>query len=400
MKHTVIILSIFAVLFPLIASGQDNSLKIIEPTHLSTPPTLNESRLNKELQEAQYIRDTEGEEHLSEKQKNITDWADNWWYADTNDLWYVGQIGDGWYNCGWPDSIFATSSLQPLNEIDYKAENAHDWSLRTAWIEGVKGDGIGESITYRFSEGTPPITTVDVYNGYAKSEKTWRDNSRVKQLKLYINGQPYALLNLKDTYQLQTFDIGEHPGSGTFLKFEITDVYKGDKYDDTAISEINFYGTGCLCFAEGTMISTPEGEKPIEQLRVGDKVLSLNEQTNEPEEATVLELANREHYLYVLDFGSVKIKTTADHPFYFEGNYYSIERNSTYGIETKSLIVGQSVNYLNKGRLEAVVLEKIDKLDSRETTYTITKLDKNKLFFANGLCVSTEKTSGSRQGQR
>ena len=389
MKQQILFLLYLAIFFPFTVAGQDKPLKIIEPTLGLAPPTLDESELKKELQKINNIREAYGDEHLSKKQKEILDWD----YEDRQDLWDVGQIGDGWYNCAWVDTIFATSELKPFNGIAYKASNVHDFSLRTAWVEGVEGYGIGESITCRFPQENPPVTTVMIYNGYMKSDKTWRENSRVKQLKLYINGKPYALLNLKDTKRDQHFYIGKHHGgkSNLYLKFEITDVYKGEKYDDVAISEINFDGTDCLCFAKGTMVSTPNGEKPIEQLKAGDKVLSLNTQTNKIEEATIWDLANKNHYLYELDFDDVKIKATADHPFYFEGNFYSIVENSTYGVESKLLTIGQTIHYLIDGQLRTIVLKKVNKLDKYEKTYTITKLDKNGLFFANGLCVATEE---------
>ena len=91
-------------------------------------------------------------------------------------------------------------------------------------------------------------------NGYVKSEKAWRENSRVKQLKLYINGVPTALLNLEDTRNEQIFEV-EPIGNANrknleelrtkpnwTLTFEITEVYKGEKYADTAITEIYFDG--------------------------------------------------------------------------------------------------------------------------------------------------------------
>jgi hypothetical protein len=281
-----------------------------------------------------------------------------------------------------------------VNKLNYSSTNAHDFSLRTAWIESVEGYGIGESITYRFAP-SPPVTTVFIYNGYMKSDQTWQDNSRVKQLKLYVNRKPYALLNLQDIKSCQIFQIAEDPGLQVtdgylYLKFEITAVYKGDKYDDTAISELTFDGTGVHCFAKGTMVAIPDGEKPIEQLKTGDQVLSFNTTTNSVETATILELANRRHSLYELDFETVKIKVTDDHPFYFDGKYYSIVKNDKYGVKTDVLSIGQRVNFLSDGKIKAIQLQAISKLDTYEDTFTITKLDKNSLFFANGITVATE----------
>ncbi|MDR2680378.1 MAG: Hint domain-containing protein [Tannerella sp.] len=315
---------------------------------------------------------------------------------NSRDPWDISEWGCSWYCGGGPDSIWASSELKPFHDIDYKAENIFDDYLKTAWIEGVPGYGIGESITFRFLKESPPVTDVTIYNGYMKSEKTWQENSRVKQLKVYVNGKFYITLNLDDAQYNQNFTLAKPPGlqgkkGDLYLKFEITDIYKGDKYDDVAISDFVFNGTGVHCFAKGTMISVPDGEKPIEQLRMGDKVLTLNTITNKIETATVLNVASQKHHnLYELDFGDIKIKATDDHPFYSNGKYYSITENSKYGLSTHPLIAGQDLSSLKQKEIKTIVLQKINKLNTCEETFTITELDKNKVFFANGICVMTE----------
>lgn len=384
---------ILLLFFSFSLSGQDNLLKVIEP-EIGLTPFLDENALREELRKIQAVCDSFGlsecYSRLSERQIRIMEWD----YESRSDYLDVGPYGDSWYNCGWPEKITATSVLKPSAGNDYKAENAHDFSLRTAWVEGAGGNGTGESITYCFPENNPPVTTVDIYNGYMKSEKAWRENARVRQLKLYINGAPYALLNLKDTIAQQSFHIGSHRPSkdGLRLKFEIREVYKGIKYDDTAISEIGFDGTGCLCFAGETMISTPGGSKAIGQLCAGDSVLSFNTETNTIETTVVVALASRMHTLYELDFGDVKIKLTEDHPLYSNGKYYSVVRNKTYGIETEQLFKGIKIDCMRDGELKTITLNHIRKTAARETTYTITKLAKNSLFFANGICAATEES--------
>ncbi|MBL7828390.1 MAG: hypothetical protein JNJ57_17290, partial [Saprospiraceae bacterium] len=76
--------------------------------------------------------------------------------------------------------------------------------------------------------------------------------------------------------------------------------------------------------------------------------------------------------------------------FYFNGIYYSVKENNQYGIQTKALNVGQQIHFLINGHTQPMELMAIKKLDRCEMTYTITKLDKNSLFFANGACVGVE----------
>jgi hypothetical protein len=329
-------------------------------------------------------------EHLTSRQIKIYENEEEYSKEDHLD---VGTWGCSWYCGGGPDSIFASSELKSFKNFDYKANNAHDFSLRTAWIEGHSGYGVGESLTYRFAKHSPPVTTIEIYNGYMKSEKTWQNNSRVKRLKLHVDGKPYAFLELKDIKSKQIFEIGLHQGQKTelYLKFEIVDVYKGDKYDDVAISEIEFDGTGVHCFAKGTLISIPDNEKPIEQLEVGDKVLTFNTLTFQIETAKVLELSTQKHHnLYELDFNITKIKVTDDHPFYSKGEFYSVVQNNNYGVMTKTLSIGQKIEFLIDGEHKLIEFIGMKKLYSCEETFTITKLDKNKIFYANGACVTTE----------
>ena len=158
-----------------------------------------------------------------------------------------GPIGCSWYCGGWVADITASSYLKSRDStINYLPTNAHNWSFKTAWIEGVKGYGIGEYITYHFQWNNPRITRIFIANGYVKSEKTYRENSRVKKLKMYINDEPFAILNLEDRRVVQYFEfepIGRM-GYDEFIlldweeseklpywtmKFEILEVYKGDK---------------------------------------------------------------------------------------------------------------------------------------------------------------------------
>ena len=149
-----------------------------------------------------------------------------------------------WYCGGQIDSVTASSALADR----YAAEKAHDFSIVTAWVEGVEGNGEGEYLRYSFPGTCPRITTVIIHNGYVKNWEVWRDNARVKRLLMYYNDEPYAILNLQDTMGLQSFDVGvlgyedKDSAPAWSIKFEILEVYPGKKYEDTAITEIYFDG--------------------------------------------------------------------------------------------------------------------------------------------------------------
>lgn len=77
---------------------------------------------------------------------------------------------------------------------------------------------------------------------------------------------------------------------------------------------------GCNCFIAGTKVLTDEGEKNIEDIEVGDMVLSKNEETGEIAYKEVTHLyRNDKEIIYELTVGDQVIETTDNHPFWVEG---------------------------------------------------------------------------------
>lgn len=169
-------------------------------------------------------------------------------------MWDIVGGGCSWYCGGGQDTQTASSELTAQGTNTYSAKNAHDLSYETAWVEGVSGYGIGEFIEYHVKPENPRITEIIIVNGYVKSDYAWKNNSRVKKLKMYIDNKPYAILELEDSKAEQHFLVapigyGDRENfellkkkAGFTMKFEIAEVYPGLKWDDTAITEIYFNG--------------------------------------------------------------------------------------------------------------------------------------------------------------
>lgn len=161
-------------------------------------------------------------------------------------VWDVLGTECSWYCGGGNYAIRGSSSRSSLDSAGYSANNASDLSYRTAWVEGKKDEGIGEYLEYLFRNNSPRITRIIVSNGFVKSEDVWQNNNRVRKLKLSINGIPYGILALDDTRDDQVFEVGtlgrRKDGKDLILRFQILEVYKGNKYNDTAITEIYFDG--------------------------------------------------------------------------------------------------------------------------------------------------------------
>lgn len=95
----------------------------------------------------------------------------------------------------------------------------------------------------------------------------------------------------------------------------------------TEASELVSAPGTCLirCFVPGTMVSTATGERPIENLAIGDKVWALNLETRQNELAEVVRLFQREApetWLLTID-GGQQLETTDEHPFFVEGKGFT-----------------------------------------------------------------------------
>jgi hypothetical protein len=185
-------------------------------------------------------------EKLNPEEKAELDTLLNKYGEIVESVWDIIDGGCSWYCGGGNYAVKASSSLHPEKGIVYKAAKANDISYRTAWVEGKEDEGIGEYLEYYFKNKSPRVTKIIISNGYMKSEAAWKNNNRVKKLNFYVNGKLYGVLNLEDSRTDQVFDIGTfgHNKNGTdlIMRFEILEVYKGDKFNDTAITEIYFDG--------------------------------------------------------------------------------------------------------------------------------------------------------------
>jgi hypothetical protein len=166
------------------------------------------------------------------------------------------------------------------------------------------------------------MTKLIIINGYAKNDRAWSENSRVKTLELLVNGATRGFLRLKDSAAVQEFKVGpfypshEHPAYT--VRLVIRDVYLGTKYQDTAISEIDLDGVDVHCVAGDTSIRMPGGgTKKISELAAGDRITIAKFPGGAVSSAPVIRLVKTFHdevYSYAPD-SAHRILVTADHLF-------------------------------------------------------------------------------------
>lgn len=167
---------------------------------------------------------------------------------------YSANMDESWYTIDHNQYYFdfhqyavtALSVLSQNNGISCNAANVGDYDPSTAWVEGAKGDGIGESITLTLNKPTK-LYQIGMIPGYAKSKSLYFANNRIAELKIVVNGSFTITRSLSDDYVrynayspkgYQFIDLGGYDQEVKTIQLTITKVYQGTKYDDTGISEI------------------------------------------------------------------------------------------------------------------------------------------------------------------
>jgi hypothetical protein len=157
-------------------------------------------------------------------------------------------------------SVKASSTLKSDKYANYEIKNLFDNNFNTAWVEGKRDNGIGEYIELEFKEGIY-LGGIAFFNGYGKNEKLYYENNRIKKIKIkveYFGGTNFEeVITLEDRkynefnkkiftcFLDKIFNIGIYPD--TFekkvkkIRITILEVYPGEKYEDTCISELYIF---------------------------------------------------------------------------------------------------------------------------------------------------------------
>ena len=177
-------------------------------------------------------------------------------------------------------SSFLDGSFKITDEksSSYKPECSFDGEFLNGWVEGAKGDGIGEWIGFTLTSTVfGPFMTNGLTRNYTDEQKswgedstvlsdihdrkelTWAKNNRIKTMTLEnVKTHEKRKLNLVDLYAGFRLDdrdaetkwlsanANKNPCillPGTY-RLSIDSVYKGTKWSDTVLGEVWFYDLG------------------------------------------------------------------------------------------------------------------------------------------------------------
>ena len=173
-----------------------------------------------------------------------------------------------------------------------------------------------------------------------------------------------------DNEEVRVIDMEESPILRT--------VYNLKKVEDNH----NFFANGILahnrCFIAGTEITLGNNDvKNIENVVVGDEVLTYNEESKENQIGIVGELKQHEvdSVLKINFFYGNSITTTNEHPFYVSGKGW---------VKAGELII-EDVCKQTDG--SSAPITSIERIEEKHLVYNLLNVSENHNFYANGILV-------------
>lgn len=129
------------------------------------------------------------------------------------------------------------SVLAPEGDNKYGPEAFTDSEGKKAWCEGVVGYGIGETVTLRFKPAIP-VQEFSFLNGNPANDETFKNNSRVKLIRVQTSDGLAVALTLPDTRDAHVIKL-PRAAKPQWVRFTILDVYPGARGSDTCIAGIS-----------------------------------------------------------------------------------------------------------------------------------------------------------------
>lgn len=214
-----------------------------------------------------------------------------------------------------------------------------------------------------------PTGLIDVLNGAWYAVEGDVTSAAISYASAYPLGDLAKLKHVKAYVSALTFSKTKVMMSTGKKAFQF--VCKDRKDVIRAAKEINEKAGIYACFTAGTKIQTEHGEKPIEQIEVGDYVWSENPETGEKTLKEVTEtFEHQKSELIKLTIGSTVIETTAEHPFWVEGEGW---------VNAGDLKTGDFLR-LKSGKIVALDQLEVIKLETPITVYNFTVEDNHDYY--------------------
>ena len=159
--------------------------------------------------------------------------------ADRGNIRLLGEEPDLSQNTKLQPVSAQTDSQKQSEEEDYSGSRLIDGDQATSWQEGEDGTGEGKGATLTL-DGSHQIRYLVLYLGNWKSDELWSYNARPQSLAIQVGEADEEILEFPDEKQVFYLALQE-PVEASEIKIRIQSSYKGERWEDNCISEIEVY---------------------------------------------------------------------------------------------------------------------------------------------------------------
>lgn len=142
--------------------------------------------------------------------------------------------------------IHITAAKPLIDENDtfrYTIQNAFDKNPATSYVEDTEDDLMYISFGTKES-----LQKIAIINGYAQNNDLYLKNNRVKKIGCESYNEKEIKFEITDYFELkdsllgyQIFEIKRTQGFSAQPSFYVKEIYKGAKYSDTCIAEVDYF---------------------------------------------------------------------------------------------------------------------------------------------------------------
>ena len=159
---------------------------------------------------------------------------------------------------------------------------------------------------------------------------------------------------------------------------------------------VSLYTLKCECFTGETLVSTTEGEKRIDEIKIGDYVYAYDteKEENVPAKVTYVSITETDILVHVYTSEGEEIKTTMFHPFYVK-NVKNGE-DETYGMwkASANLVAGDEL-LTEDGRVVYVEEVKVERLAESIKVYNLEVEGLHTYYVGSGVLVHNNYAKGN-----
>lgn len=275
---------------------------------------------------------------------------DQVWGSASGTTWYNtggGFVSDGGnamdydgnrisWGSGYTDMLMQSVGLSPMGQ---GGGGAVDVLLEQVWIPWKKDGGKGAGSYNGLMMDSGILGALQDWSFYQAMSLWQRDINETAIGKSIGNLETFLFMDLPMSFA----------GEGL-----IAAGWKAAGLNKLICGPLGRISNGLLkiCFTEGTLVATENGNKKIEDIKEGDLVWSYNEETGKKELKKVVELSrNTSSSLVKISVNGTEITCTPEHPFYVDGNWIEA-KNLTKGILLTTLdgttFPLESINFLDE----------------------------------------------------